>query len=135
MIKETRSFQPCSLGLLSPIHLVTGLTWQQQEISLTKQKGFQRSFSQANGYFINQTGRDSKRLQNHCIQHLQAHPKLPSQAFSLFSSPTFFEVAFQHTFVFHSRQSMTDSDKENYILISPHQKQIKKTCSAAPCFH
>lgn len=30
---------------------------------------------------------------------------------------------------------MTDSGKENYVLISSHQKQIKKTCSDAPCFH
>ena len=66
-------------------HSVIGITWQQQKISFIKQKVFQRPFSQANGYLINQTGKDSKCLQNNCIQHLQAHPKLLSWAFSLFS--------------------------------------------------
>lgn len=82
--QKTLSFQPSRLDCCLQIHLVIGNTWQQQEISFTKQKVFQRPFSQVNGYLINQTGKDSKCLQNNCIQQLQAHSMLFSWAFSLF---------------------------------------------------
>lgn len=120
-------------------HLVIGITWQQQEKSFIKQKGFQRPFSQANGYLIKQTGKDSKCLQNNWIQDLQAHPNL------FFMGSLFNCIKAAHHFprqhfsaIFYSRQSMTDSDKEIYVLIFAPQKQIhfiKKTNSDAPCFH
>lgn len=119
MIKEAASFQPSRLGPLSPNSLSDkNKLAATRKYLLTEQKVFQRPFSQANGYLINQTGNYSKRLQNNCIQHLR--PKLLSWAFSSFSVGIEAADHFpRHTFVFCSRQNMTDSDKENYILILP----------------
>lgn len=83
MIKEAVSLQPSRLGPLSPNSLSDrNKLAATRKYLLTEQKVFQRPFSQANGYLINQTGNYSKRLQNNCIQHLR--PKLLSWVFSPF---------------------------------------------------
>lgn len=83
MIKEAVSLQPSRLGPLLPNSLSDrNKLAATRKYLLTEQKVFQRPFSQANGYLINQTGNYSKRLQNNCIQHLR--PKLLSWVFSPF---------------------------------------------------
>lgn len=115
MIKKTLSFQPSRLVCCVQTHLVIGITWQQQEISFTKQKVFQRPFSQVRATSLTKLGTIPNVYKITVFNTYRHILCFFSWAFSLFelhlSSLPFSQVACQHTFVFYFKQSMTTIKK------------------------